>query len=252
VRRLKLGVGLGLGSGGTAAATHFRQVSASSGEYLSTTGVSVPAAGTIIAVINPTAIGSEFGGIFHINSSTKSCWLALVPGSPDTLDLLVRWGSGGSSLRLSVAFASDAALYDGTPKVVWGRWDFATTSAEVGYGDPDDSNTDSGTLGGSPASGSGLPCYIGNINADADRLIAGDFEIAKFDRSLSDAEIQGIVAALHLRTLAPGDADVYPRPAANTPPNTVLTNTATQLQDEVARTYTINTNAGNSAITLVR
>ena len=119
-----------------------------------------------------------------------------------------------------------------------------------GFGSPTGSLTGS-TSAGTVADTTGTDVFLGNIVGTAGRSIGGDYEVAAFARHLSNAEIDGVVSALTLSALAPGDAYLYPRPADGQEVGATLTDPSTQVQDETAHNWSISTADGTSAIQLV-
>lgn len=239
-----------LGGGGAVTPTHFRQADADEAEALVATNGAYYEDGTIIAVINPTAIGVTHGGLLHFRGASGfSVWLAIMPDSPDKL--VANLNHSGSGRQVVVFYTpGDAALYDGTPKVVWMRWENGGTLT-AGFGSP------SGALKGSASAGvvadtTGIDVYLGTIVNNGGKSFGGDYEVAAFARVLSDAEIDGVISASTLASLAPGDAYLYPRPAEGQEVGATLTDPSTQVQDETAHNWSISTVDGTSAIQLVR
>lgn len=230
------------------AATHWFQPSASDAEQLSAADARLPASGTIVGVISPTAIGSLAGGILDLQGSSGRIYLAITPDSPDKLRLDINAGAG-AKIRTRAYTPGDAGLYDGTPKVAWGRW---TTGGdmECGWGKPSDGLT-SGTIS------------VGTVTPEAsavadvagygvvDRSLGGEYEVGAFDRALSDAEIDAIVDALSIASVTSGRW-LYPRPAPGVEDGDAITDPSTQVVDDTAHTWTVNTVDGTSSIQAVR
>ncbi len=119
-------------------------------------------------------------------------------------------------------------------------------SLQAGLGKPSDGVYVGVTAG--TVAGTSTDAYLGNLNGLANRSLGGEYEVAAFDRRLSDSEIDGVVDALSLADLAPGDAYLYPRPAAGVADGAEITDPSTQIIDESAHGWTISTVDGTSAI----
>lgn len=232
---------MGLG-GASALPTHWYQPSAPDAKFLTATDASYPATGGFIAVINPTAIGSTRGGIIDLRG-TGAVWLGIIPGSPDVLRLSVN--IGGTARTLNVAYPTgDAGLYDGTPKVAWGRWEQGGV-AESGWGKPSDGNT-SGTLSTpSTVADPTATASIGNV-AGVNSSIGGEYEVAAFSGALTDAMIDAAVDALSVAGVTTGRF-LYPIPTGMADAE-VLATPATQVADDTAHTWTLSTVDGSSDI----
>ena len=234
------------GQGGAVAPvvpTHWFQPSAANAEFLTAANASYPATGGFIAIINPTAIGSTRGGIIDLRG-TGAVWMAIVPGAPDTLRLSVN--IGGAARNLNVAFpGGDAALYDGAPKVAWGRWEQGG-NAECGWGKPSDGNTSGVLSTPSTVADATATASVGNV-AGANSSIGGEYEIAAFTGALTDAMINAVVDALSIVSVTAGRF-LYPRPAAGVSDGDAITDPSTQVTDDTAHTWTISTVDGTSSI----
>lgn len=212
-------------------ATHWRQASASAAEFLTATDASYPAAGTIAVLIDPTAIDAG-GAVLLSLAGTVTIALELTPGSPDTLDASI----GATST--SIAYTSDAALYGGGWKLAWLRWTSGGTM-ECGWGDPAGGLTDSTALGAVAADATATAIIA--------RAIAGEHLAAAWARSLSDAELAAITTPATLKAAAEGDAYMLPQPAAAVWDGDILDTPASEVADETAHTWTIDTTDGTSA-----
>ena len=229
------------GGGAVAQATHWFQASASNAEFLTATDASYPATGGFIAIISPTAIGSIRGGIIDIRGA-GAVWLGLVPGSPDVLRLTVNIGA---LRQLSIAHpGGDAGLYDGSPKVAWGRWTSGGTT-QAGWGLVSDGNHTSIASGTNTADATAT-VSIGNV-AGANSSIGGEYEVAAYNAAPTDDQIAAAVAALTLVDIT-ANRYLYPRPAAGVAPGTTITDPSTQVADDTAHTWTISTVDGTSSI----
>ena len=238
------------GGGGAVQATHWSQASAANAKFLTAPDAAWETSGTIVAVINPTAIGSSWGGILYLQGPAGySIWLAIGPGTPDFLRSNITHASVVSTCSAN-APSGDSALYDGTPKVAWMHYAAGGTQ-RVGWGKPSDGNTSS-TTSRPVTARTGVTASVANL-VGANGSLGGEYEVAMFDRVLSDAELDSIVDAGTIAGVTSGRT-LYPVPAPGVvgAPPTVLSSPSTQIADDTAHTWSLSTVDGTSDIQAVR
>jgi hypothetical protein len=229
---------------GPASANAFAQ-STLDADYLSASGgIVMPAAMTVVAIINCTATEATRGTIIQClrSGNTIGFTMRINPATP-SLD----FGCFDSTGSFKEAAYTHAGIVGGGTVFAWGT--YSGTTIRSGVGRPADITPASNTLGGAGAKTGavGDPLDLFDWNGATERSFAGTISIVVLDELLSDATLNALGAAMSLKSVRGQTPLIEPRPTVR-----AGIEIASQVRDSAGLTWAAATQTAANTVVSAR